>query len=119
MIEAFSWVVNPYGTECTFKNAQDAVVGTHVTIIQAMTNGDMAYSKGDRYIKLRDETISTTDLDGIYFGLIEGELDSESVYGGNVSNGVRTFDLYGMNKIWVGGEVTHTWLLLKIRPESA
>lgn len=119
MIEAFSWVVNTYGTECTFKNAQNAVVGTHVTIIQGMTNGDMAYSKGDRYIKLRDETINTTDLDGIYLGLIEGELDSESVYGGNVSNGIRTFDLYGMNKIWVGGEVTHTWLLLKIRPESA
>ncbi len=110
MTEAFAWVIRTYGQEMACRREDGSEAGRGMAIVQPMTEADWqntagalgSYSK-DRFLGLADPALP---LDQIGPG---GWLD----WGGG------RYEVMTIRPIWVGGQVTHLWLVLRPCPENA
>jgi len=108
MIEAFSWVINTYGKSTTSHKADGTELSSVQAIIQPMSKSDWQYTAGklgeyqaDSYLALSEPTIVLDDpWTGDY-------LQCDDI----------RYDIMEVRPIWVGGEVTHMWMALKIHSD--
>ena len=110
MIEAFEWVVRTYGQEMVCYQEDGTEAGRGMAIVQPMTQADWQYTAGalgrysqDRFLGLADPALPLDKLGP----------------GGWLSWGGQNYEVMTVRPIWVGGQVTHLWLALRLCPENA
>ena len=110
MTEAFAWVIKTYGREMVCRREDGAEAGRGMAIVQPMTKADWQYTNG---------TLGSYSQDR-FLGLAEPGLPLDKLGpGGRLEWGGGRYEIMTVRPIWVGGQVTHLWLALRLCPEDA
>ena len=110
MTETFQWVIDSYGQEAVCLDKNGAEQGRSRAIVQPITEKEWQYTAGalgsyrtDRFLCLAGQDLPL------------GQVGD----GGTILWGGACYEVMTARPVWVGGRVTHLWMVLRPAEENA